>query len=167
MARGAITMTIIIRVATDADLETLVRLNQVVQSVHADLYPDDFEPTVDADGLKALLATRLGNVAIAEINDEPVGYMWCEVQTRPASPFSLARRRLYVHHLSVMPNAHRSGIGSALMAHAEARAEGEELDEIALSHWAANTGAAQFFAAHGFAPYQLLLRKRLSDVPTG
>jgi ribosomal protein S18 acetylase RimI-like enzyme len=159
-------MTIMIREATDADLDALVRLNQIVQSVHAELYPDDFLPTIDADGLRALLAPRLGNVAIAEMNGEPVGYMWCEVQTRPASPFSPARRRLYVHHLSVAPDARRNGVASALMAHAETHAEGEELDEIALSHWAANTGAAQFFAAHGFAPYQILMRKRLSDSPT-
>ncbi len=156
-------MTIVIRIATHADLDTLVRLNQVVQSVHADLYPEDFQPTVDAEGLNALLAPRLDNVAIAEIDGEPVGYLWCEVQTRPSSPFSPTRRRLYVHHLSVSPDARRCGIATALMAHADARAEGEELDEIALSHWAANSGAAQFFAAQGFAPYQLLLRKRLSD----
>lgn len=68
-----------------------------------------------------------------------------------------------MHHLSVSPDARRSGVASALMAHAEARAEGEELDEIALSHWAANSAAKQFFAGQGFEPYQLLLRKRLSD----
>jgi diamine N-acetyltransferase len=156
-------MTIIIRVATDTDLETLVRLNQVVQSVHHELYPDDFTTAVDADGLKALLAPRLASVAIAEMDGRPAGYIWFEAQTRPASPFSQARRRLYVHHLSVLPDARRRGVAGALMAHAEAHAEGEDLDEIALSHWAANTGAQQFFAAQGFAPYQLLLRKKLSD----
>jgi ribosomal protein S18 acetylase RimI-like enzyme len=156
-------MTIVVRIATDADLETLVRLNQVVQSVHAELYPDDFAAMVDADGLKALLGPRLENIAIAEIDDEPVGYVWCEVQSRPASPFSPAHRRLYVHHLSVLPDTRRRGVASTLMAHTEALAEGEELNEIALSHWAANTGAQTFFAAQGFAPYMWLLRKKLSD----
>ena len=156
-------MTIIIRVATNSDLDTLARLNQVVQSVHADLYPDDFAPTVDDEGLKALLSPRVGNIAIAEVNGEPVGYIWCEVQTRPASAFSPAHRRLYVHHLSVEPDARRQGIASALMSHAEAWAHGEELSEIALSHWAANAGAAQFFTAHGFTPYQVLMRKRLGN----
>jgi GNAT superfamily N-acetyltransferase len=155
-------MTIIIRVATEADLGTLVCLNQVVQRVHAELYPDDFVETVDADGLKALLAPRLASISIAEIGGEPVGYIWCELQTRPASPFSPARRRLYVHHLSVSPDARRQGIATALMAHAEAWAHGEELEEIALSHWAANSGARQFFTAQGFAPYQLLLRKSIA-----
>lgn len=156
-------MTTIIRVATEAGLDTLVRLNQVVQDVHAELYPDDFQPAIDGNGLRALLAPRLANVAIAEIDGAPVGYIWCEVQTRPRSPFSPARRRLYVHHLSVSPDTRRQGVAGALMSHAEAWAHGEELEEIALSHWAANTAAQRFFAAQGYAPYQLLLRKRLID----
>ena len=156
-------MTICIRFATAADLDTLAQLNQFVQSVHAELYPDDFNTAVDAEGLKALLAPRLANVAIAELDCAPAGYIWFEMQTRPASPFSPARRRLYVHHLSVAPDARRRGVGDALMAHAEAYTESEELGEIALSHWAANTGAQNFFAAQGFAPYQLLLRKKLSE----
>jgi ribosomal protein S18 acetylase RimI-like enzyme len=116
--------------------------------------------TADAQGVKNLLAPKLANLAIGEIAGAPVGYIWFDVQTRPANPFSPARRRLYVHHLSVAPDARRRGVAAALIAHAEAYAEGEDLDEIALSHWAANTGAQQFFAAQGFTPYQLLLRKR-------
>ena len=154
---------IVVRTAIEADLDTLARLNQIVQSVHAELYPDDFHATADVNGVKALFAPRLANIAIAEIDGEAVGYIWCEVQTRPESPFTPAFRRLYVHHLSVLPDARRRGVAAALMAHADAHAEGEELDEIALSHWAANTSAQQFFAAQGFAPYQLLLRKKLSD----
>jgi len=154
-------MTIVVRIATAADLDTLAQLNQVVQSVHSALYPDDFRANVDAEGLKALLAPRLANVIIAEVDSKPVGYIWFEMQTPPASPFSPARRRLYIHHLSVSPDARRRGVAGALMAHAEAYAEGEGTDEIALSHWAANTDARNFFAAQGFAPYQLLLRKKM------
>ena len=156
-------MTIVVRIADEADLDTLIRLNQVVQSVHAELYPDDFYATADADGLKALLAPRLANVVIAEVDGVPAGYIWFEVQTQPANSFSPSRRRLYIHHLSVLPDARRRGVAAALMAHAEAHAEGEDIDEIALSHWAANAGAQKFFAAQGFAPYQLMLRKKLSD----
>lgn len=156
-------MSIVIRVAIEADLDTLVRLNQVVQDVHAELYPKDFVATVDADGLKAFLRPLLAEVAIAELGSAPVGYIWFEVQARPASPFSPATRRLYVHHLSVVPEARRQGVAAALMSHAEAHAESQQLDEIALSHWAANSGAHRFFAAQGFAPYLLLLRKKLGD----
>ncbi len=153
-------MAIVVRIASTADLDILVDLNQIVQTVHVDLYPDDFLVNVDADGLKALLAPRLANVAIAEIDGAPCGYIWFEVQTRPANPFSPALRRLFVHHLSVSHDTRRRGVASALMAHAEACAEGEDIDEIALSHWATNAGAQKFFAAQGYAPYQVYLRKK-------
>jgi diamine N-acetyltransferase len=154
---------ITIRIAIDADLDTLVRLNQAVQSVHAEFYPDDFRAMADADGLKALLGSRLANVAIAEVDGLSVGYVWFEEQTRPANPFSPPSRCLFVHHLSVLPDARRRGVAGALTAHAEAYAECQDIDEIALSHWAANAAAQQFFAARGFAPYRILLRRKLSD----
>lgn len=160
-------MTIVVRTATAADLDVLAELNQVVQNVHAELYPNDFRTTVDAEGLKAQLAPQLANVAIAELEGRPVGYIWFKEQTRPANPFSAARRCLYVHHLSVLPETRRRGVAAALMRHAEAYAESEALDEVALSHWAANTGAQSFFAAQGFTPYVLLLRKKLSDTTEG
>jgi diamine N-acetyltransferase len=156
-------MTIVVRLASDSDLDTLVQLNQFVQSVHAEFYPDDFYATADADGLKALLAPRLANVAIADVDGLPVGYIWFEAQKRPANPFSPSSRCLFVHHLSVLPDARRRGVAGALMAHAEAYAEVEDIDEIALSHWAANVRAQQFFAARGFSPYRILLRRKLSD----
>jgi hypothetical protein len=80
-------MTIVVRIATAADLDTLAQLNQVVQKVHAELYPDDFRTTVDAEGLKALLTPRLANVIIAEVDDKPVGYIWFEMQRGPRAPF--------------------------------------------------------------------------------
>lgn len=153
-------MTIVVRLATPADLAVIVELNQVVQSVHAELYPDDFRPAVEADGLRTLLAPRLANIAIAELDGAPAGYIWFEIQTRPANAFSPALRRLFVHHLSVGRDFRRQGVASALMAHAEAFAEGEDINEIALSYWANNAVARQFFAAQGFAPYQVYVRKK-------
>ena len=61
-------MTIVVRGATEADLDVLVPLNQVVQSVHANLYPNDFPQTVDSAVLRTLLAPRLASILIAEID---------------------------------------------------------------------------------------------------
>ena len=47
------------------------------------------------------------------------------------------------------------------MRHVEQRAAAEGFPEIALDTWAANTGAQTFFAAAGFAPFNIVLRKRL------
>jgi ribosomal protein S18 acetylase RimI-like enzyme len=72
-----------------------------------------------------------------------------DLQSRPETPFTPARRRLYVHHISVAPAAQRRGIGSALMNYVEQRAVLEYAEEIVLATWSANLGAQDFFMSHG------------------
>ncbi|WP_163831681.1 hypothetical protein, partial [Proteus mirabilis] len=80
-------MPVKIRTASQADLDSLVALNQVVQSLHAALYPDDFKEVVDPAALRTYFAARLdgphAGTVIAEIDAEPVGYVLFEVQVRP------------------------------------------------------------------------------------
>jgi hypothetical protein len=40
-------MSVEVRAASEADCAALIRLNQVVQRLHAELYPGDFEREVD------------------------------------------------------------------------------------------------------------------------
>ncbi|MBN8942427.1 MAG: GNAT family N-acetyltransferase [Rhizobiales bacterium] len=156
-----------IRAASQADLDSLVALNQVVQSLHATLYPGDFKAAVDPAALRAYFAARLdgphAGTAIAEIDAKPVGYVLFDVQVRPETPLTPNRARLYVQHIAVAPEARRCGVATALMRHVEARAMFEGIDEIALDTWAANHDAQRFFAALGFAVFNVALRKTLAE----
>lgn len=100
-------MSMEVRAASEADLGALVRLNQVVQSLHAALYPSDFKQAPDPSAVTAFFAARLADpkcaIGIAELDLAPVGYIWFETQPRPETPFTLARPRIYVHHVSVAP----------------------------------------------------------------
>jgi GNAT superfamily N-acetyltransferase len=108
-----------VRAASEADLDALVDLNQVVQNLHAALYPGDFKQVADPSAVRTFFAARLAGsksaIGITEADRVPVGYVWFEVQVRPETPFTLPRPRIYVHHISVAPGARRRGIAAALM----------------------------------------------------
>lgn len=154
-------MAVLVRPASEADLDAVVELNGFVQELHERLYPDDFKQAPDADGVRAFFVARLSAIAVAESKNAIVGYVWYEAQSLPETSFSPAKPRLYVHHLSVAPSARRRGVGAALMRHVELLATAQGLPEIALGAWAANSVAMDFFAAQGFVQITATLRKRL------
>jgi ribosomal protein S18 acetylase RimI-like enzyme len=74
----------------------------------------------------------------------------------------LARKRIYIHHVSVQAGARRHGIASALLRQVEAEALIGGITTITLDTWAANGSARSFFEACGFAAFNLSLCKRLT-----
>ena len=161
-------MSVKVRAASDEDLDALIQLNQVVQRLHAALYPGDFTHAVDPSAVRTFFAARLSSptsaIGIAEADRIPVGYVWFEVQARPETPFTPPRPRIYVHHIAVAPEARRRGIAAALMRYVEHRAALEGIGEIALDMWAANLDAQHFFGAQGFTVFNMLLRKKLAGL---
>ncbi len=158
-------MSTTVRFASEADLETLFALNSEVQSLHAKLYPQDFKPLAEPEGARTMFKARLASpepeIAIAEINEAPVGYIYFEVQTLAETAFNPARRRLYVHHLCVTASIRRQGVATELLRFVERRGTEQGASEFALGAWAANTEAIIFFESMGFTPFSVSLRKRL------
>ena len=159
-------MTISVRTASVADIDAIVRLNRDVQQLHAELEPSFFKSNIDNEQVAAFFAAKLAlpenHIRLADDEDGPSGYTWFEVQERPETPLTLARKRIYIHHLSVQPAARRHGVASALLRQVEAEARVGGITIIALDTWAANGPARGFFAACGFAPFNLMLRKELT-----
>jgi ribosomal protein S18 acetylase RimI-like enzyme len=158
-------MAISVRVALAADIGDIVRLNRDVQQRHAEFEPSFFKSNVDNEEVAAFFAAKLAlpenHIRLADNGDGPNGYVWFEVQDRPETPLTLARKRIYVHHLSVQAAARRRGIASALLRQVEAEALALGITTIALDTWAANESARGFFEARGFAPFNFSLGKRL------
>jgi ribosomal protein S18 acetylase RimI-like enzyme len=159
-------MSVEVRAASEADLEAVVQLNQMVQNLHSVLYPGDFKQVADRSAVRTFFAGRLVSpksaIGIAEADRVPVGYVWFEVQERPETPFTPPRPRIYVHHISVAPEARRRGIATALMRYVEHRAASEGIHEIALDTWASNLDAQRFFGSQGFVTFSVALRKTLA-----
>lgn len=56
---GGALMSFDVRDASHADINTLIWLNEVVQSLHAALYPDAFKRLADPPAARAFFAERL------------------------------------------------------------------------------------------------------------
>ena len=155
-----------VRPATPADLDALIALNAVVQTLHVRLEPDIFKAEVDAVALRAFFADLIGKAAtgllIAERSAEPVGYLWYDLQDRPPTVLTHARRRIYVHHVAVCETMRRSGVATALLRAVAGEATARNVDCLVLDAWTRNTEALRFFQACGFQPFKIVLAKALS-----
>lgn len=148
------------RRATPDDAATIARLNAHVQGWHAAHYPDAFYPQPDPEGLIAHFAGRLADPACTAflIGDPALAYALCTLQSREASVFSPAIRRLLIDHVAVAPLARRQGHGRALMRAARDLGRDLGVDEILLDTWEANHDAHAFFRSEGFLPRRMLFR---------
>ncbi|MCJ2134502.1 GNAT family N-acetyltransferase [Methylobacterium sp. J-026] len=156
---------VFVRPATPADLHVLVTLNAIVQALHVRLEPDEFKAEVDAAELRAFFASLLdkpeNDLLIAEQSAEPVGYLWYELQERPPTVLTQARRRIYIQDIAVREPARRAGVATALLRAVEAAATALQVDRLVLDAWTRNEEALRFFQGRGFRPFNVVLAKAL------
>ncbi len=159
-------MPLAIARAQVADLSDVVRLNGVVQDLHARLSPDIFRSDWTPSDLEEFWLARLNDrnstVAIATLDRHAVGYIWFEVQTREQDALHLSRKRIYVHHIAVDKNARGDGIGAKLLERAELEGERLGISNVVLDVWASNSTAQTFFGSRGYDPAIVGLGKILA-----
>jgi len=159
-------MPAVIKKAQSADIADLVRLNGVVQDLHAKLSPDIFRSDWASSDLEAFWADRLDDqnskVLIAKIDSHAVGYIWFEFQTREQDALHLRRRRIYVHHIAVDEKIRGEGVGANLLDQAEIEAERAGISKVLLDAWASNIIAQGFFSARGYEPVNVVRSKALA-----
>jgi ribosomal protein S18 acetylase RimI-like enzyme len=160
-------MTLVIAKARSKDIPDLVRLNGVVQNLHAKLSPEIFRSDWVPFALQAFWADRLDDqnseVVIATLDSRAVGYIWFEIQTREQDALHLSRRRIYVHHIAVDEAARGAGVGAKLLDQAELEASRAGISNVVLDAWASNSRAQGFFSARGYSPVNIVLGKSLTD----
>jgi ribosomal protein S18 acetylase RimI-like enzyme len=158
-------MTVTIRTAVDADLGALIKLNAQVQKLHAQVYPTDFKSSTDEGEVRDFLASVMRQtdhtILLALVDGAVAGYAWFKIQHRPQTPFTWAKKRVFLHHIGVDSGRRRLGIGSALITQVEERARAAGIGEVALDMWSLNDTAQAFFKACGMQTYRLFLRKQI------
>lgn len=153
-----------VRKATEADIDQLSALSVGIQLLHAKGRPDLFRAP-DQEALRTFLADRLASgaiVLIADLDGTTAGYLFAELNARPANPFRHATKSLYVHHIAVDPAMQRRGVGQQLLNAAVAIGQAESVDAVRLDSWSFNRDAHTFFQAEGFEPLNVVFERRLS-----
>lgn len=146
-----------VRRAEVQDAATISGLHATLQDVHAAAHPDFFKPSTDDTFPSAMVRELLAQPAtvmfLAEIEGAPVGYLYAD--TNPAQETSMTYRleRLWIHHIGVAPAHQRQGVGAALIDAAKSHARALGIKTLALSVWAFNQPAIDFFAQQGFEAY--------------
>lgn len=164
-------MAILIRKATEQDVDVIRSLNVDVQTLHAAALPWLFKlpgpDTLESWEVKPLLTEPENLVFIAEVDGVAAGYAYAEIQQRPETPFTHAYDMVYLHHLSVRPAHRRHGVGSALIGAVRSAAADACIVLVALDVWIFNDEARAFFRRHGFAACHERMWSRLGNGPTG
>ena len=153
-----------IRLATEADLPSLVQLHSMVQDLHAGHVPDAIKAMSDAPAclefIRKILAEPANCVLVAEENGSVIGYLFAQEVKREENWLRPAAHLFMLEHIAVALAARRKGIGDALMGVFFAEAKRRGIDRAEVVHWNFNDVAARFFQKHGFSPmYQRLFAK--------
>ncbi|MFN8529450.1 MAG: GNAT family N-acetyltransferase [Anaerolineae bacterium] len=147
-------MTLTIRPAVPDDVELLCRLNEPVHELHVKAYPQFFKPYAITDEMRNFFHVRLTDPTwagfIAELDEEPVGYVLLQTLRRPENVFVYAMDYISVDQLSVMPEHQRKGIGRALMEAVYTFARANGLSYLVLNVWVFNQDAIGFYERLGF-----------------
>ena len=95
-----------IKVERTVDSEVLAKLNEAIQSLHQQLYPEEFK-AFDYESAKKAFTKLLSSPAtyafIAKNGQQPIGYVLCFVKKRAESEFQFAKMVLHIDQISVEP----------------------------------------------------------------
>lgn len=146
-------MTLAVRHATLADLDTVARLFDLYRV----FYGKPSDPALACDFIRARMAGNESVILLAEIEGDAVGF----TQLYPAFSSVSATRTWILNDLLVVPEARRSGVARALLVAAAdfARDDGALRLELETDH--DNATAQALYRAMGWTAYDGTLRFRL------
>lgn len=135
------------------DADTITKLVEPVQSLHAKLYPEDFK-TYDFDSIKEFFVSIIDNpqfiFLVIEEEDQDVGYAWIEIKKYKGNAFKYPYTSIYVHQISINESQRGKGYGTKLMQKIEVIAKTYYAKKIELDYWFNNTNAKAFYKNKGF-----------------
>lgn len=155
---------ITIRLATDADMPALVKLNDEVQELHASLLPDLFKTAAKYNPMPTLqqfTTDKKFRTLVAYSGDTLVGYLAMVLKDSPGNDFYHARRYACINHIATSKGKQRQGIGRALMDAARAMAREFGASRLELDVFSMNAVARKFFASQGFATFNEKMESQL------
>ena len=162
------TAVVKIRAATAQDAGDLADIYQASADHHVRLDPSVYS-TPDYRALEQRYSKRLPvpeneEILVAEVDGEVVG--WIDMQLRPATgqPRMMRDAVTVEIDIAVLPEHRAHGVGSQLVAAAEAWAAERGAEVITLQAHVANLDAIRFYQErHGFRTTGILMMKRTAS----
>jgi len=150
-----------------ADHLALCELWAQVDAFHAEIRPDFFGPGADPARsrlyLDRILQDANQELLVAVRGDAVVGLIHLQLYDTPRSPVFAERRRAHVEDLVVEQTARRQGVGRALLRAGEDWARRNHAEQVVLTVWRGNEGAADFYNAFGYQPVSQVLARDLDE----
>lgn len=149
-------MSLAIRVAAEADFESLCRIFQEINACHSQALPQIFRPLEPEQAMHnyryLLDEIKKENVAIyiAEVDETVVGAIHVSVRQSPDFWAFAPRRYAWIDNLAVSVAYRGRGIGSTLVATAREWATDRDITQLELNVWSFNQDAIRFYERLGF-----------------
>ena len=157
-------MSLTIRDAGDADIETLISMMGMLDDQHTAGRPDVFCGSSTRprprESVAGLLATPESTVLVAELDGRIVGHVVVRMRDE-ARALLVPRRYGEVDALFVMEQARHQGVGQALMKAAEEWVRQAGGGVIELVVWEFNEAAIRFYEARGYSANFRRMRRNL------
>ncbi len=166
--------TYTIRPFEPRDREAVIDLKWEMSAFHAGLPITAASLDQDYDCSRAAAAaaiardlsyieTKGGALLVAEVDGRLVGYLSWYIDDRAGSATIFPERRplAYVAGVSVTETERGQGIGTALLAHAEAQARAHGITRLGIGVRTSNTSALRLYEEFGFLGIELRMFKAL------
>lgn len=128
-------------------------------------YGSHITPETNRARIRETVVRRIvgDELLVAREDDDLVGFVMFTAET---GQYDQDVRRGLVQNIYVAPSHRGRGIGSTLLAAAEARLDEGGVEAVALDVLADNEAALRFYRRHGYAAHRVELEKSLeSDTP--
>lgn len=135
------------------DVKLIARLNEPVQDLHHELYPNRFKPfefTSVCEYFSKIIDKNNHHFVVYFDDEEAVGYIWYEDIEKHETAFSYSSRYIYIYQVSVNPDYRGKGVGKSLFNEALKFAEEKSINRIGLDYWVKNAAAKRVYKKLGF-----------------
>jgi len=154
---------LIIRPATDADKEIVVRNQVASQDEEASLHPSRQRGESIRGVAWEMIHARQGLILLAELDGRIIGHVG-GAHALDNSPFFLPQWQHYslIFDLYVLPEFRRQKIGSQLVREMAKRLQDSGATRIRIVGLAGNPAALALYQAMGFTPYEITMEKLIA-----
>jgi len=153
----------IIRKATENDVDRLRDMLFQVQALHAKGRPDVFKAGThkySKEEIMGFLSNELSPVFVADLGDGvAVGYAFCDIREQKETSNLKPSKTYYLDDLCVDEKYRGKGIGKQLYNYVLSQAELTGCDSLTLNVWHLNESAIRFYERVGMSPLKSTMEK--------